>query len=69
VPTLDDGFASNAVATGAGIPVTKSLGSTMARGAGGAAITDVVNLWKGSFAIGKGVNHVDWGSGCKCSNI
>lgn len=33
----------------------------LARGQGGAAISEVVNLWKGNWPVGKGVNDVDWG--------
>ncbi|OXG16009.1 vacuolar protein [Cryptococcus neoformans Tu259-1] len=33
----------------------------LARGQGGAAISEVVNLWKSNWPVGKGVNDVDWG--------
>lgn len=45
-------------------PSPKSIrqaGSPFARGPGGSTVSEVVNFWKGSWAIGKGVNDVDWG--------
>lgn len=39
----------------------RQAGHPFARGHGGTAISEVVNFWKGSWAIGKGVNDVDWG--------
>lgn len=36
---------------------------SLARGPGGASISEVANLWKGSWAVSKGVNDVDWGTG------
>lgn len=41
----------------------RQAGSPFARGPGGSTISEIVNLWKGSWAIGKGVNDVDWGVG------
>lgn len=35
----------------------------LGKGIGGVGVTEVVNLWRGSMAVGKGVNDVDWGSG------
>lgn len=46
-------------------PRGRGQGQTLGRGAGGATITEVANLWKGSWAVSKGVNDVDWGSGGK----
>ncbi|WWD20381.1 hypothetical protein CI109_104857 [Kwoniella shandongensis] len=37
--------------------------TTIARGSGGVTISEVVNLWKGSWPVGKGVNDLDWGIG------
>ncbi|KAK8849751.1 hypothetical protein IAR55_005086 [Kwoniella newhampshirensis] len=37
--------------------------TTIARGSGGVTISEVVNLWKGSWPVGKGVNDLDWGVG------
>lgn len=39
----------------------------LGKGPGGVAVTEVVNLWRGSMAVGKGVNDVDWGAGCECN--
>lgn len=39
----------------------------LGKGPGGVTVTEVVNLWRGSMAVGKGVNDVDWGSGCASS--
>lgn len=33
----------------------------LARGQGGATISEVVNLWKSNWPVGKGVNDVNWG--------
>lgn len=33
----------------------------LAKGRGGATISEVVNLWKSNWPVGKGVNDVDWG--------
>jgi hypothetical protein len=35
----------------------------LGKGAGGVGVTEIVNLWRGSMAVGKGVNDVDWGAG------
>jgi hypothetical protein len=35
----------------------------LGKGPGGVGVTEVVNLWRGSMAVGKGVNDVDWGAG------
>lgn len=34
-----------------------------ATGPGGVTVAEVVNLWKGSWPVVKGVNDVDWGVG------
>jgi hypothetical protein len=44
------------------VPDDRSL-PTLARGRGGSAICEVVNLWKGSWSTGKGVTDLDWGVG------
>nr|XP_019043442.1 hypothetical protein I302_08019 [Kwoniella bestiolae CBS 10118]OCF22372.1 hypothetical protein I302_08019 [Kwoniella bestiolae CBS 10118] len=36
---------------------------TLAKGSGGVTISEVVNLWKPNWPVGKGVNDVDWGVG------
>ncbi|WRT69791.1 uncharacterized protein IL334_006782 [Kwoniella shivajii] len=36
---------------------------TLAKGNGGVTISEVVNLWKPSWPVGKGVNDIDWGMG------
>lgn len=41
----------------------RQAGTPFARGPGGVTVSEVVNFWKGSWAIGKGVNDVDWGTG------
>ncbi|RSH80055.1 uncharacterized protein EHS24_009729, partial [Apiotrichum porosum] len=38
----------------------RQAGTPFARGPGGVTVSEVVNFWKGSWAIGKGVNDVDW---------
>lgn len=38
-------------------------GAPFGRGPGGSTVSEVVNLWKGSWSIGKGVNAVDWATG------
>jgi hypothetical protein len=35
----------------------------LGKGPGGVGVTEVVNLWRGSMAVGKGVNDVSWGTG------
>jgi hypothetical protein len=35
----------------------------LGKGPGGVGVTEIVNLWKGSMAVGKGVNDVSWGAG------
>lgn len=35
----------------------------LASGMGGAVVSEVVNLWKGGWAAGKGVKDIDWGIG------
>ncbi|WVF68409.1 hypothetical protein IAT40_003174 [Kwoniella sp. CBS 6097] len=35
----------------------------LARGSGGVMINEIVNLWKPSWPVGKGVNDIDWGIG------
>ncbi|KAI9638827.1 WD40-repeat-containing domain protein [Dioszegia hungarica] len=47
----------------AGSPRGRNQAQPLARGPGGASITEVANLWKGSWAVSKGVNDIDWGSG------
>ncbi|OCF77880.1 hypothetical protein I204_01883 [Kwoniella mangroviensis CBS 8886] len=36
---------------------------TLAKGNGGVTISEIVNLWKPNWPVGKGVNDVDWGVG------
>ncbi|WVN90903.1 uncharacterized protein L203_106148 [Cryptococcus depauperatus CBS 7841] len=36
---------------------------TLAKGPGGVAIVEVINLWKKNWPVGKGVNDVGWGVG------
>lgn len=56
--------------SGAATPqLSKGKGTTIGKGQGGATISEVVNFWKGSWAIGKGVNDLDWGSGSKSSSV
>ncbi|WWC73599.1 uncharacterized protein I206_107571 [Kwoniella pini CBS 10737] len=43
--------------------------STLAKGIGGVTISEVVNLWKPNWAVGKGVNDIDWGVGAFESKI
>jgi hypothetical protein len=35
----------------------------LGKGPGGIGVTEVVNLWRGSMAVGKGVNDISWGTG------
>ncbi|ORY34659.1 hypothetical protein BCR39DRAFT_513871 [Naematelia encephala] len=35
----------------------------LARGPGGTQVSEVANLWKTGWAVGKGVNDIDWGVG------
>jgi hypothetical protein len=35
----------------------------LGKGPCGVGVTEVVNLWRGSMAVGKGVNDVTWGAG------
>ncbi|TYJ57984.1 hypothetical protein B9479_001342 [Cryptococcus floricola] len=42
-------------------PSSHSDRNVIARGPGGATISEVVNLWKSSWPVGKGVNDLDWG--------
>jgi len=37
----------------------------LGKGPGGIGVTEVVNLWRGSMAVGKGVNDISWGTGGK----
>lgn len=39
----------------------KIKSTPLCRGPGGSTITEVINLWRGSWGISKGVNDVDWG--------
>lgn len=48
--------------TGSGHKSPRHANAPFARGIGGSTISEVVNFWKGSWAIGKGVNDVDWGT-------
>ncbi|WWC65935.1 uncharacterized protein I303_108557 [Kwoniella dejecticola CBS 10117] len=43
--------------------------STLAKGSGGVTISEVVNLWKPNWPVGKGVNDIDWGVGAFDSKI
>ncbi|ODN73379.1 hypothetical protein L202_07913 [Cryptococcus amylolentus CBS 6039] len=53
--------------SGSSTPVVQEYSSShsdrnvIARGPGGATISEVVNLWKSSWPVGKGVNDLDWG--------
>ncbi|WVQ74341.1 hypothetical protein IAR50_003940 [Cryptococcus sp. DSM 104548] len=42
-------------------PSSHSDRNFLARGSGGTTISEVVNLWKSSWPVGKGVNDLDWG--------
>jgi hypothetical protein len=35
----------------------------LGKGPGGIGVTEVVNLWRGSMTVGKGVNDISWGTG------
>ena len=41
----------------------RSSAQVIARGRDGVTVSEVVNLWKGSWAVGKGVTDVEWGAG------
>ncbi|KAK4687450.1 SEA/GATOR complex protein SEA2/WDR24, partial [Tremellales sp. Uapishka_1] len=51
------------------MPSRTKLKNEIAWGSGGTRISHVVNLWKGSWAVGKGVNDVDWGTGAFSNKI
>lgn len=50
-------------------PPPRNIGQVLGKGNGGVTVSEVVNLWKGSWAVGKSVTDVDWGVGGKLVTI
>ena len=51
------------------VTLTTPTSAPLARGPGGATISEVANLWRGQWGVNKGVNDLDWGVGRESARL